>query len=56
MSLHDLIGSDVQALAGDDDATSQTLLAELLKRKEGRCGWQGGLTSVGSQTCMKKAF
>ena len=41
MSLHDLIGSDVQALAGDDDATSQTLLAELLKRKEGVAGREG---------------
>ena len=38
MSLHDLIGSGVQALAGDEDPTSQTLLAELRKRKQGVAG------------------
>jgi hypothetical protein len=41
MSLHDLVGSDVQALAGDDDPTSQTLLAELRKRKQGVAGTEG---------------
>ena len=41
MSLHDLIDSDVRALAGDDDPTSQALLAELRKRKEGVAGKEG---------------
>jgi len=41
MSLHDLIGSDEQALTGDDDPTSQTLLAELRKRKQGAAGAEG---------------
>lgn len=42
MSLDDLIGSGLQALAGDDDPASQTLLAELRKQKEGGAR---GLTS-----------
>ena len=41
MSLHDLIGSGLQALAGDDDPASQTLLAELRKRKVGGAGTEG---------------
>jgi hypothetical protein len=41
MSLHDLIGSSVQELAGDDDPTSRTLLAELRKRRQGAAGTTG---------------
>jgi hypothetical protein len=33
-SLHELVGSSVQAV-GDDDPTSQTLLTELKRRKQG---------------------
>jgi hypothetical protein len=55
MSLHDLIGSGAQALAGDDDPTSQNATGRVTQA-EARCGWHGWLTSVGSQTRMKKAF